>query len=819
MMYFCIMMCFIFTFPMRYGIVVKQLYHNCTNSTIPILLPVCRIFNRGLSFRHSFGMIQLYTDRQYAVAQERIMLLARQHPPNQPPAKPPADMPAPPQPQQATGQQGASDAAFPLSAAMALSTRDGKLLFLDPAVLSLLDITQESISGCTVFDLLADSHDQYAIQTELKVRGTVEGFQSAFNHANGLIIPVCLSIQPITLNGKKYLVILFSFDNRAERQQQTESRYHLIFNNVPVGIAITDSDGNFYAFNPAFTEMMAYPPLQMRELTAYAMYQNADDRRRLIAQLFRDNTVRNFETTFVRKDGKPIQVLLNADVITFGHLKNALLASIRDISSQKSIEAKLIKERDFSEAILNTSDSLIMVYSKDGRMIKFNKACEKATGYTLDELQETPFWELLAPDAEQAGEPLPQIGDPHFENSECYWKAKNGRIHLIKWASTALVDEDGHDYIVSTGSDITESRKAHEAVREANRQLEKSLRNLEEQNQAISLLADMEGYLQGCHTVEEACTICAQFVQSICPESNGAVYLIDGSPDPSQAQAQEAWGDESISQKLFTPTSCWSVRRGRHNLIDANHRGLPCPHIHAVPGGQYLCIPMEANGDLLGILHISYISGPAAEDNPAAQPPYFESRLRLLTTAAETASLSLANIMLQQSLRQQSIRDVLTGIYNRRYMVESLFRELSRAQREQAPVSVLMFDIDHFKDFNDTYGHDGGDTLLRYLGEFLKQNTRGEDIVCRYGGEEFVVVLPNTRHQSAVEKANELRIGISQLQVPHLGTQMRTCTISIGVATYPQSGHTADELLKAADDALYAAKRGGRNRVVSCQEI
>lgn len=746
------------------------------------------------------------------------MLLARQHLPNQQPAESPADTPAPPQPQPSDGQQSAADAALPLSAAMALSTRDGKLLYLDPAILNLLDITQESISDCTVYDLLADSHDQYAIQTELKVRGTVDGFQSAFNHANGLVIPVRISIQPINLNGKKHLVIQFGFDNRAERQQQTESRYHLIFNSVPVGIAITDSDGNFYAFNPAITEMMGYTPLQMREITSTALYQSADDRRRLIAQLFHDNTVRNFETTFVRRDNKPIQVLINADVITFGHLKNALLASIRDVSPLKSIEAKLIKERDFSETILNTSDSLIMVYSKDGRMIKFNKACEKATGYTLDELQDTPFWELFSPEPEKAQERLPQISLGHVEAHEGYWKAKDGRILLIKWTSTALVDEDGQDYIISTGSDITESRKAHEAVREANRQLEKSLRNLEEQNQAISLLADMEGYLQGCHTVEEACTICAQFVQSICPESNGAVYLVDRSPDQAQAQAQEAWGDESISQKLFVPTGCWSVRRGRHNLIDADHRGLPCPHIHAVPGGQYLCIPMEANGELLGILHISYISGPDPEAHKDSQPPYFKSRLRLLTAAAETAALSLANIMLQQSLRQQSIRDVLTGIYNRRYMVESLFRELSRAQREQARVSALMFDIDHFKDFNDTYGHDGGDTLLRYLGEFLKQNTRGEDIVCRYGGEEFVVVLPNTRHQSAVEKANELRIGISRLQVPHLGTLMRTCTISVGVATYPQHGHTADELLKAADDALYAAKRGGRNRVVSCQE-
>ena len=715
---------------------------------------------------------------------------------------------------QAAAPQNQAEADPAVSSAMALSNMDGRLLYLDPFILTLLDLPPVLSKDANLFDLLADPHDRYAILAELKARGTVESFQTSLNHANGLILPTRISVYQITLAGKKHLVIRFySFDNHAERQQQTEARYHLIFNSVPVGIAITDSDGNFYAFNPAFSEMMAYSPAQMRELTAYALYQNEDDRKQLLNQLLHNDTVRNFETTFIRRDGKPIQVLLNADTINFGYLNNALLASIRDVSPLKTIEAKLIKERNFSDAILDTSDSLIMVYNKDGRMIKFNKACEKATGYTLSDMQHAPFWEILSPDPAKTKTHVDKINETLFETYEGPWQAKDGRVLLIRWASTVLADEDGQDYVISTGSDITESRKAHEAVREANRQLEKSLKHLEERNQAISLLADMEGYLQGCRTIEEACTICAQFVQSICPETNGAVYLINKSG--KLAQTQETWGDESLSEKMFIPTNCWSVRRGKLNLIDAAHRGLPCPHIHAAANGQYLCIPMEANGDLLGILHINFIDTHKQEEANSNPQPYFESRLRLLTTAIETAALTLSNIMLQDSLRQQSIRDMLTGIYNRRYMMESLFRELSRAQREQTEVSVLMFDIDHFKEFNDTYGHDGGDTLLRHLGGFLKQSTRGEDIVCRYGGEEFVVVLPNTRHKTAMQKADALRLGVSELEVPHLGILMRTCTISVGVATFPKNGYTADALLKVADNALYIAKREGRNRVVS----
>jgi diguanylate cyclase (GGDEF)-like protein/PAS domain S-box-containing protein len=698
--------------------------------------------------------------------------------------------------------------------AMALCGRDGRLYHIDPAIVKALGYASEDVQKLHLFSFLADPHDQTTIEEDLKRNTDLRDFQTSLQHVNGKIIPVLLSVHQIDCNGERYMMVLLQgYGRRYEQQQQTEARYHLIFNSVPVGIAIADLQGNLYAFNPAFSDMLGFSAMELRKMTMLSIYRSTEERKRYLETLHRDKAIRNFETVFVHKDGRAINVLLNSDLIKFGTLNNAILSSVRDITVLKSTEAKLIKERDFSEAILDTTESLIMVVGKDGRVIKFNNSCKRLTGFNLADFADRPFWDLLSQNPEKAKALLKRIGQTRErETYESYWNTKDGRNLLIRWATTVLVDEDGNDYIVCSGSDITERRKAHEAVREANRELEKSLRRLEEKNQAISLLADMEGFLQGCRTVKEACTICAQFVQSLCPETSGAVYLVNEAND--LAEAQEIWGDESISDTLFIPSNCWSVRRGRMNLIDSNHRGLPCPHIQAVQNGQYLCIPMEVGGDVLGILHVSFISSLAANENPSDSLPYFESRIQLLTTATETAALSLSNIMLQNTLRQLSIRDSLTGLYNRRYMVESLARELSRAHREQVPVSALMFDIDHFKAFNDTYGHDGGDALLRSLGEFLKQNTRGEDIVCRYGGEEFVLVLPNTRNHSAVIKAEALRINVSKLEVAHLNRRMRNCTISIGVASYPQNGQTADELLKAVDDALYTAKREGRNRVV-----
>ena len=186
---------------------------------------------------------------------------------------------------------------------------------------------------------------------------------------------------------------------------------------------------------------------------------------------------------------------------------------------------------------------------------------------------------------------------------------------------------------------------------------------------------------------------------------------------------------------------------------------------------------------------------------------------------ADHIALALDNLKLQNTLRQQSIRDALTGLYNRRYMEETMERELKRALRDNHSLGIVMFDIDHFKEFNDLHGHDAGDALLRELGAFLNKSLRGGDIICRYGGEEFLVVLPGITPQNALSRAEELREGVKDLHVRHLGKLLPRCTLSLGVAVSPQHGTTVDTLLKAADDALYLAKNEGRDRVVMATEV
>jgi len=186
---------------------------------------------------------------------------------------------------------------------------------------------------------------------------------------------------------------------------------------------------------------------------------------------------------------------------------------------------------------------------------------------------------------------------------------------------------------------------------------------------------------------------------------------------------------------------------------------------------------------------------------------------RLATLVAERIALALSNLQLRDKLRDQAIRDPLTAMYNRRYFEETASRELLRAGEHGFSVGVVMIDVDHFKRFNDSYGHEAGDAVLQRVGLVLQSHTRVEDVVCRYGGEEFVMLLPGLPADAIAGRAEELRQAVHELVVRFHGETLATITVSCGVSAFPDQGRTCTELIDAADHALYRAKQAGRNRV------
>ncbi len=186
-----------------------------------------------------------------------------------------------------------------------------------------------------------------------------------------------------------------------------------------------------------------------------------------------------------------------------------------------------------------------------------------------------------------------------------------------------------------------------------------------------------------------------------------------------------------------------------------------------------------------------------------------------LRDANEKLNAQLVTIQtLQEGLREQALRDPLTGLFNRRYLEETVGRELARAEREGKPLSLLMIDLDHFKELNDEYGHAGGDEVLQWLGDLLRAKLRPGDIACRYGGEEFIVLMPTAPVDAALARAQDIRTAFTQLVRTASQDRFTGVTLSAGLAVFPEDATSANELRRCADTALYAAKRAGRDRVL-----
>jgi diguanylate cyclase (GGDEF)-like protein len=253
------------------------------------------------------------------------------------------------------------------------------------------------------------------------------------------------------------------------------------------------------------------------------------------------------------------------------------------------------------------------------------------------------------------------------------------------------------------------------------------------------------------------------------------------------------------------------VRRGHAHNGNRNSSPIPCSHLKPAESPNAFCIPLTAQGEIFGILVLLRNQGKLHLVGDV--PPNAMAKTRRMGAAvAEQMALTLANLRLRSALRDQAIRDPLTGLFNRRYLQETLERELQRAVRKDRPVSVMMLDLDHFKRCNDEFGHEAGDAVLRAVGEFLRNRTRTEDIACRYGGEEFVVILPEASQEHAFQRAQQIREGIKRLEIKHQ-PRLNPITVSIGLACSSSILFDSTHLLEAADAALYQAKRDGRDRV------
>jgi diguanylate cyclase (GGDEF)-like protein len=353
-----------------------------------------------------------------------------------------------------------------------------------------------------------------------------------------------------------------------------------------------------------------------------------------------------------------------------------------------------------------------------------------------------------------------------------------------------------------------EALRAKEELAQTNEKLLARVNDLNRMSEESSMIREMGDLLQTCLSISETCQIIRQAMEKLFPGESGALCLLNESRTLLDAAA--VWGEFQPADGVFAPEDCWALRRGRAHFSEDRPTALRCPHLSRSSHSGLLCVPLMAQGESLGLLHLRAAGAPPA--GTAQRDP--QARQLLAERAAERIALALVNLKLRESLRWQSIRDPLTGLFNRRYLEESLDREIRRAIRNRRPLCILMIDLDHFKNFNDTYGHEAGDTLLAAVGGLLQSRIRVEDIACRYGGEEFALILPDAHQEFVLKRAEDLREEAKQLHVHYRGKPLEKITLSLGLSSYPEHGNSASELLRIADAALYRAKSGGRDRLV-----
>ncbi|HEX7672355.1 MAG TPA: diguanylate cyclase [Polyangiaceae bacterium] len=344
----------------------------------------------------------------------------------------------------------------------------------------------------------------------------------------------------------------------------------------------------------------------------------------------------------------------------------------------------------------------------------------------------------------------------------------------------------------------------------ANAELRVQARELSKRNQEITLFSKMNDFLQTSTTEAEAYSVICETVMKLFPNDSGAVFVLNASRDMLEATA--VWGVLPPANAIFPPNECWAHRRGQPHVA-AGYEGR-CLHV-TDDGHMYVCLPLLAQGETLGIFHL--LDGTAKGDGSDAAR--MSEKAKLAKILADNIGLGIANLKLRESTKNLSIRDPLTGLFNRRYMQEALAQEQHRTTRNNTRLAVLMIDIDHFKKFNDEFGHDGGDAILAALGGFLKSQVRRSDIACRYGGEEFALILSPSTIEGAALRAEKIRADASLLRVSHGGRDLGPVTLSVGVAILPDHGDDATSIVKAADVALYRAKAAGRNRVCVYEDL
>ena len=621
-----------------------------------------------------------------------------------------------------------------------------------------------------------------------------------------------------------------SLHAEAERKLALERNVlRTVTDNIPDSVFAKDTAGRYLLANKAFGSIHGVKsPDELLGKTAFDLFPkerasalHAED----LQVMSSGGLVTETERTAVDEDGH-MKVLHTSKVPLVDNAGNiiGIVGVHRDITRRKEFERKLMQsEANLAAAqriahIGSVELDLVNLKEPEKNPVRWSDEVFRIFGYEpgVQEPSRRAFFRLVHPDERDEVQLTLDYALREARPYDAYFRIirPDGAVRNIHERGDIVVEPKTRKPLKLVGivQDVTDQIEAETRLQNANKELAEKLEELERRSIEINLLSEMGSRLQGSKDANEAFTEISNAAQGLFPKWSGALCVT--SPSRNAVEAVAEWGNLGDGQQVFAPDDCWALRRGKMQSYRRGEKVAPCRHIDGASVAESLCVPLMAQNEALGILSLQIRGG--EERTEIATASSLEAQRRLALVLAEQVALALGNLKLRESLKNQSICDALTGLFNRRYMEESLEREFSRANRNKTSVAIVMMDLDHFKRFNDTFGHQAGDALLRAFGDLLRRSTRGQDIACRYGGEEFALVLTESSLSGAMQRAEILRRDVKQLSVEYAGQLLGAVSISMGVAVFPDHGTTMGDVIRAADQALYSAKREGRDRACAC---
>ncbi len=585
-----------------------------------------------------------------------------------------------------------------------------------------------------------------------------------------------------------------------------EARLRQIIDLVPHRIFVKSRDGRFLLANRAMAEAYGTTPADLVEKS----YQELASVKPEYSQYIKDDrkVIDSGQPMFIPEetstspDGQAhIFQVTKIPYVVSGTDEPAVLGIALDITDRKRAEEALAEEHLLLRTVIDNLPDYIFVKDIEGHFMLNNLAHAHIIGATNPEeligKAETAILPKELVDYSLTNDQkVIQSGQPIFNQEERMTDPEGKNLWLL---STKIPLRDKHGGIiglVGISRDNTERKLVEESYQQHTREL--------------NLLNHMGSLLQACNTEEDTYSVMGSVCKLLFPSDSGYLGLMNASR--TELNVVVSWGEPPPDTRAFGVNDCWAFRLDTTHFIEHPDTGLLCSHLDLFPENGYLCSPISTSDDTLGIFHLHFGQFDSAYSVDECKQMK-EAKRMMVNRVVRHYALFIVNLRLRETLKKEAIRDPLTGLYNRRHMEASLEREAHRSERLNAPVGLIMLDVDHFKLFNDTHGHEAGDVVLRELGNLLRTNVRGEDIACRYGGEEFLLILPDASLESVKQRAEEIRVKVKELRIAYQSEEL-SITISVGVAILPNHGSNVDDALKAADAALYKAKAEGRNRVM-----